>query len=490
MKGHKSGKIVLWIFSVMFILGSLGGFSSGQVIAGIALMLFGLSLCPLIWKLVEKMGGNNIKRLKIVFPIFFFVLSMVTMGSVPEDKQKTKDVITTEQATAKVTEVQSESVTQSEIQPITTAPTEKSTENETTEETQALTETEPPVNHGVAVHFIDVGQADCILIESNKHFMLVDAGNNDDADTIVSYLNEQGVKKLDYVIGTHPHEDHIGSLDTVINTYDIGTLIMTPKVDTTKTFEDVVTAIKNKGLNVIAPVTGKTYYIGDSTFTILSPGSNKDYGDEYNNWSVGIKLTNGSKSFVMCGDAGAEAEQDILKAGIDLRSDVLKLGDHGSDTSTIDSFLDIVQPKYAVISCGKDNAYGYPHQETMNKMVSRNIEVFRTDEQGTIIASCDGNSITWNNNPSTSMASGKQTESAQTEIMQTDPIIPETQATEPVTEAQPVGMDYIININTGKFHYPSCSSVKQMNESNKKFYNGSSDDLVSQGYSPCGRCKP
>lgn len=388
MKGHKSGKIVLWIFSVMFILGSLGGFSSGQVIAGIALMLFGLSLCPLIWKLVEKMGGNNIKRLKIVFPIFFFVLSMVTMGSVPEDKQKTKDVITTEQATAKVTEVQSESVTQSETQPITAAPTEKSTENETTEETQALTETEPPVNHGVAVHFIDVGQADCILIESNKHFMLVDAGNNDDADTIVSYLNEQGVKKLDYVVGTQPHEDHIGSLDTVINTYDIGTLIMTPKVDTTKTFEDVVTAIKNKGLNVIAPVTGKTYYIGDSTFTILSPDPNSDYGDEYNNWSVGIKLTNGSKSFVMFGDAGAEAEQDILKAGIDLRADVLKLGDHGSDTSTIDSFLDIVQPKYAVISCGKDNAYGYPHQETMDKMVSRNIEVFRTDEQRTIIASC------------------------------------------------------------------------------------------------------
>lgn len=490
MKGQKSGKIVLWIFSVMFILGSLGGFSSGQVIAGIALMLFGLSLCPLIWKLAEKMGGNNIKRLKIVFPIFFFVLSMVTMGSVPEDKQKTKDVITTEQATAKVTEVQSESVTQSETQqPITAAPTEKSTENETPEETQALTETEPPVNHGVAVHFIDVGQADCILIESNKHFMLVDAGNNDDADTIVSYLNEQGVKKLDYVIGTHPHEDHIGSLGTVINTYDIGTLIMTPKVDTTKTFEDVVTAIKNKGLNVNAPVVGKTYYIGDSTFTILSPDPNNDYGDEYNNWSVGIKLTNGSKSFVMYGDAGAEAEQDILKTDIDLRADVLKLGDHGSDTSATDSFLDTVQPKYAVISCGKDNEYGYPHQKTMDKMVSRNIEVFRTDEQGTIIASCDGNSITWNNNPSTSMAAGQQTESTQTETMQTDPI-PETQATEPVTEAQPVGMDYIININTGKFHYPSCSSVKQMNESNKKFYNGSSDDLVSQGYSPCGRCKP
>lgn len=156
----------------MLILGSLGGFSSGQVMAGIALMQFGLSLYPLLWKLPEA-GENHLKRLKIVFS---------TYG--------------------------------------------KATETETAKETQAIIETEPPVNHGVTVHYIDVRQADCILIESNKHFMLVDAGNNDDADTIVSYLKEQGVKRLDYVIGTHPHEDPIGSLDTVINTYEIGTLIM------------------------------------------------------------------------------------------------------------------------------------------------------------------------------------------------------------------------------------------------------------------------
>lgn len=482
MKGQKSRKIVLWIFSVMLILRSLGGFSSGQVIAGIALMLFGLSLCSLLWKLPEA-GENHLKRLKIILPICVFAIMMITVGC------GATDVTTTEQTTTKVTEVQSESVAQSETQPVTAAPTEKATEIETVKESQAITETEPPVNRGMTVHFIDVGQADCILIESNKHFMLVDAGNNDDADTIVSYLREQGVKKLDYVIGTHPHEDHIGSLDTIINTYEIGTLIMAPKGHTTRTFEDVVTAIESKGLSVTAPVTGKTYNIGDSAFTILSSDPNKDYGDEYNNWPVGIKLTNGSKSFVMCEDAEAEAEQDILKTGTDLRADVLKLGHHGSNTSTTDSFLDTVQPKYAVISCGKDNEYGHPHQETIDKLASRNIEIYRTDEQGTIIASCDGNSITWNNNPSTSMAAGNLTESDQTEIMQTDPI-PETQATEPVTEVQPVGTDYIINTNTGKFHYPSCSSVKQMNESNKKFYNGSSDDLVSQGYSPCGRCKP
>lgn len=482
MKGQKSRKIVIWIFSVILIFGGLGSYSSGQVIAGIVIMLFGISLCPLLWKLPEA-GENHLKRLKIVLPIFVFAIMMITVGC------GAKNVTTTEPATTKLTEVQSESVTQSETQPITAAPTEKATEIETVKESQAITETEPPVNRGMTVHFIDVGQADCILIESNKHFMLVDAGNNDDADTIVSYLREQGVKKLDYVIGTHPHEDHIGSLDTIINTYEIGTLIMAPKGHTTRTFEDVVTAIESKGLSVTAPVTGKTYNIGDSAFTILSSDPNKDYGDEYNNWPVGIKLTNGSKSFVMCEDAETEAEQDILKTGTDLRADVLKLGHHGSNTSTTDSFLDTVQPKYAVISCGKDNEYGHPHQETMDKIASRNIEIYRTDEQGTIIASCDGNSITWNNNPSTSMAAGNLTESDQTEIMQTDPI-PETQATEPVTEVQPVGTDYIINTNTGKFHYPSCSSVKQMNESNKKFYNGSSDDLVSQGYSPCGRCKP
>lgn len=332
------------------------------------------------------------------------------------------------------------------------------------------------------VHFIDVGQADCILVESAGKYMLIDAGNNDDADTIVDYLKEQGVKKLEYVIGTHPHEDHIGSLDTVILTYDIETLIMSAKGHTTKTFEDVVSAIEKKKLSITDPVPGKKYKLGDSEFTILSPKKGKDYGDNYNNWSVGIKLENGKNRFVLCGDAEKDSEKDILDSKIDLKADVLKLSHHGSRTSTTDAFLKAVKPEYAVISVGKDNDYGLPDEESLKKLSENKIKYFRTDELGTIVASSDGNTIKWKN------TSGKDSKNSNAGYINSSQS--EKRTGESATEAQAKGLDYVININTGKFHKPGCSSVKQMNDSNKQLYNGSRDDLTGKGYDPCKRCNP
>lgn len=332
------------------------------------------------------------------------------------------------------------------------------------------------------VHFIDVGQADCILVESAGKYMLIDAGNNDDADTIVDYLKEQGVKKLEYVIGTHPHEDHIGSLDTVILTYDIETLIMPAKGHTTKTFEDVVSAIEKKKLSITDPVPGKKYKLGDSEFTILSPKKGKDYGDNYNNWSVGIKLENGKNRFVLCGDAEKDSEKDMLDSKIDLKADVLKLSHHGSRTSTTDAFLKAVKPEYAVISVGKDNDYGLPDEESLKKLSENKIKYFRTDELGTIVASSDGNTIKWKN---TSGQDSKNSNAGNINSSQS-----EKRTGESATEAQAKGLDYVININTGKFHKPGCSSVKQMNDSNKQLYNGSRDDLTGKGYDPCKRCNP
>lgn len=337
-------------------------------------------------------------------------------------------------------------------------------------------------NKGMNVHFIDVGQADCILVESAGKFMLVDAGNNDDADTISDYLKEQGVKKLDYVIGTHPHEDHIGSLDTIINTYDIDTLIMPAKAHTTKTFEDVVSAIEKKHLNITDPIPGKKYKLGDSEFTILSPEKGKDYGDNYNNWSVGIKLENGKNRFILCGDAEKDSEKDMLDSKIDLKADVLKLSHHGSRTSTTDAFLKAVNPEYAVISVGKDNDYGLPDEENLEKLSKNKIKYFRTDELGTIVASSDGSTIKWKYSAEKDNKTGnsKDVKSSQSEKT----------TSESAAEAPAKGQDYIININTGKFHKPGCSSVKQMNESNKQHYNGSRDDLIGKGYDPCKRCNP
>lgn len=243
------------------------------------------------------------------------------------------------------------------------------------------------------VHFIDVGQGDSILIQDGTHFMLVDAGENDQGDTVVNYLKEQGVTSLDYVIGTHPHSDHIGGLDDVLETFPAKTVIMPPVEHTTATFEDVLDAVAGQGLKITKPVPGDTYDLGQSQFTVLGPVG--DYEDELNDWSVGIRLTDGNHSFVMCGDAETEAEEDMARSGLNLSADVLKSGHHGSRTSSSPEFLEAVSPSWAVISCGKGNSYGHPHEETLKKYAEHRIQVLRTDEKGTIIASSSPEGLTW-----------------------------------------------------------------------------------------------
>lgn len=331
------------------------------------------------------------------------------------------------------------------------------------------------------VHFIDVGQGDSILIQSGAHDMLVDAGENDKGDTVVTYLHSQGIDKLDYVIGTHPHSDHIGGLDDVIHNFTIDTLIMPAVEHTTKTYEDVLNAASGQGLKINKPEVGKTYQIGDASFQIIAPNGN--YGDDLNNWSVGIKLTNGNNSFVMCGDAEGQAEAAMCTNSIDLSADILKLGHHGSNTSTSNAFLNKVNPKYAVISCGLGNSYGHPHQETMDKLIAKGVQIFRTDEQGTIIATSDGSKISWSTQPSTSGKTGNKKDDT---ISQETITAPATVSV-PSTEAQKSGLTYVLNTKTKKFHKTSCGSLPT---TNRKDTDMSRDEIINAGYVACKKCNP
>jgi actin-like ATPase involved in cell morphogenesis len=218
--------------------------------------------------------------------------------------------------------------------------------------------------------------------------MLIDAGNNSDADMVVNYINNLGIEKIDYVIGTHPHEDHIGGMDAVINTFDVGEVMM-PKVSTnTKTFEEVLLSIKNKNLKITSPELGLDYKLGDATFTVLAPVSEKY--ESLNNYSIVINLNFGETGFLFMGDAEVDSEKDIIDTGINFASDVVKIGHHGSSTSSSGAFLKKVIPKYAVISVGADNEYGHPDSIILNRLKVMGVETLRTDRLGTIVFTSNG----------------------------------------------------------------------------------------------------
>lgn len=243
------------------------------------------------------------------------------------------------------------------------------------------------------VHYIDVGQGDCILVQVNNKNLLIDSGPKSDRKKLFNYLSGLNLNKLDYVIATHPHEDHIGNMDDIIKTYSIGTFYA-PKVEsTTKSFEDMVDALKDKNLKVhVLKNNSNSIDLGENTkVNVFSP--NKDFYDNLNNYSPVIKIQYGNTSFLFTGDAEKEVEKEILNNNEDISADVLKVGHHGSSTSTSKDFLKKVNPSIAVISVGKDNIYNHPDAITTKLLDDSNIKTYRTDKDGTIVICSDGSTI-------------------------------------------------------------------------------------------------
>ena len=231
----------------------------------------------------------------------------------------------------------------------------------------------------------------------------------------------------------------------------------------TKTFEDVLVALEENDLSVTTPRVGDSYSLDDAEFTILSCRNNENL-DELNLASIVVRLEFGETSYLFCGDAEVENEGEMLDSGLTLRSDVIKIGHHGSTTSSSEEFIDEVTPEYAVIMCGEDNSYGHPHDEILELLEDNEIKLFRTDLQGTIVVMSDGENLEWN----------------------TRPLVYEDR--EGYKEG--VSATYVLNTNTKKFHEVNCGSVVKMKASNRQEYSGTREELLDMGYSPCGNCKP
>ncbi len=395
------------------------------------------------------------------------------------DTEKTIETETTPPETTSP-ETTPPETTPPETTPPETTPSETTPPETTPPETEApKDEPQIPINSTFSIHFIDVGQADAALVECDGHYMLIDGGNKGDSSKIHSILKNEKISSLDIVVGTHAHEDHIGGLPGAFN-YTTAALTLCPVTSyDSDAFGDFLKYANKSGGGITIPAVGDTYSLGSAKIEILGVNSASDA----NNSSIVLMITYGETKFLFTGDAEREAEQVILDSGADLSATVLKVGHHGSNDSSTYPFLREIMPKYAVISAGEDNSYGHPTENTLSRFRDAEVKVFRTDMQGDVYCTSNGKTVTF----SVEKNANADTLTNPVKVVETQP--PET--TPPETEApSQTGTDYVLNTNTKKFHYPSCSSVKRMSEKNKGYYTGTRDEVIAMGYDPCGNCHP
>ena len=252
-----------------------------------------------------------------------------------------------------------------------------------------------PAEGELKVHFIDVGQGDCIFVAASGGNMLIDCGEESETPKAVNYLKNMGVKRLDYVVGTHPHSDHMGGMDLIISSFDIGEFII-PHLDdedipTASYFVHFIDAAEKYGVKLTEAAVGSGFAVGDARCEVVAPNSRKY--KELNNYSIAVMLRHGSESFIFTGDAEGVSEREMAASGRLGKVSVLKVGHHGSDTSTSADFLRAICPDAAVISCGAGNPYGHPKDITIERLSEYTDNIFRTDLCGTIVITSDGSGL-------------------------------------------------------------------------------------------------
>ena len=344
---------------------------------------------------------------------------------------------------------------------LTACTAEHATQQPTIEPTPAISAepTKKPVSE-LTVHFIDVGQADAAVLQCEDDTMIIDGGNVADSSRIIAYLKKLNVTHIDYMICTHAHEDHVGGLSAPLSVMPVGAVYAPVTESDSKAYQTFKQKIEDTNTGIMHAENYERFSLGSASVEILEPLTN---ADKLNNTSIIAKITHGNKSFLFTGDAEREEEQTLLNKGfIKLKSDVLKVGHHGSDTSTSYPFLREIMPQYAVVSVGKDNSYGHPTEEVLSRLRDADVKVYRTDLQGDIIAVSDGENIT--------------VTTAKNEDIQTNE-----------TAIEYDEGTYIGNKNSKKLHRPDCRILPA--EKNRVEFS-SRVDAINAGYSPCGNCQP
>ena len=550
-----AGNNVKWICSLFILSGSFVYMPS---VAAIIFAMLGVMLLPIkpIENLINKIIPDK-KGLRTVIAVLVFVVGCSVAPDTATEPNPTEPSISVEQ-TVETTKAETEGTTESATVENTETPTQATTEP-----------TVPESESTFAVHFIDVGQADAALVLCDGKAMLIDGGNKGDSSLLYSYLKNQGVDQLNYVIGTHAHEDHIGGIPGALN-YAKADVVYCPVTSyDTDAFGDFKKTVEKQGVEIAVPKAGDTFNLGSAQCTVLAV--NVDNGDP-NNTSIVLRIVYGATSFLFTGDAEREVEQYILDSGAEIKSTVLKVGHHGSESSTSYAWLRTVDPQYAVISVGEDNTYGHPTDEVLSRLRDAEITTYRTDMQGDIIMTSDGSTVTVSveKNPNASTL-GKTVEERLDECVRdsvnnynyksnrslngtltykiisatlvelnyeiSDMISANTEGkvdevmdeildyviadinkggfeeeievsinvnydiaegnepgtggdTETEKPTEDNGRDYVVNTNTGKFHYPFCGSAKNIKEGNRWDYHGTREELINMGYEPCKNCDP
>lgn len=330
----------------------------------------------------------------------------------------------------------------------------------------------------LTVTFLDVGQGNAVLVESEGEYMLIDGGDREYSSFVVSYLKNAGVTELSYVISSHYDADHLNGVVGALNAFPCETVLAADYVTDTRVYDSFCEAVAEQGISLVYPSVGEVYEFGDAEFTVVCPDS-YDYAD-VNDDSVGIRLVHGDNSFLICGDAGKASEEAMLESGVLLDSDVYLASHHGSDGSSSAEFLEAVSPEMVVISVGEDNSYGHPSERVLADVAAAGAEIYRTDLQGTVTVTSDGKELFWNTEPAAeSGQSGNAGETASGRAEETD------------ASLEGDGQEtYILNQNTKKFHLPSCVSAEDISSENRAEFRGSREELTEAGYEPCQRCKP